>query len=154
MKGGVEELVKKLEAGRESLEVVEELGLSMGRAMRMLGSRRGRRVLAGRRRLARIAALLLAQRFEPHAIQRLCELLSAEKAEVRLKGITTLLGVVELGVGKAKGRSKGGEGRARAPSEATPEDIELLELLAAGTRKRAGRPETQAAPVGEDKGVA
>ena len=81
MKSGIGALVKGLESGKDVLLALEELKLGEWKAVRLLHSRSGRRLLAGRRQLGRIGALLLAQRFEPYAVQQLCKLIADGKGD-------------------------------------------------------------------------
>jgi hypothetical protein len=122
------EIIRQLAAGVDIDRVLREQKISFERALKLLGTRQARREISARRKLAVIHTHLVAHRFSPYAVQRLCELLSDEKAEMRFKGAVAVLSIVGLSRLKAPAGKRVKE--SFELSEPTAESAELLGILA------------------------
>jgi hypothetical protein len=125
MRGKTERMIEQMAACVDTDRILHELQLTEKQALALLLAKGGRRVRASRRRLSRIHIDVLACRYSPYAVQKLCELMENGKEEMRLKSALSLLDLARLkGPAKEKRRSEPPE------YEATPEDRRLLERLA------------------------
>jgi hypothetical protein len=126
MRGKTEQMIEKMAVCVDTDRVLEEVKLTEKQALALLRNKAGRRLMASRRRLSKMHVEIVACRYSPFAVQKLCELIDKGKEEIKLKGALSLLGLAGLGKAAAKGKKK----EARAVEEPTAEDLKLMELVA------------------------
>jgi hypothetical protein len=123
MRGKTEQMIDKLAACVDTDRVLRELQLTEKQALVLLRNKAGRRAMAWRRRLSKIHVEIVANRYSPYAVQKICELIESGKDDAKLKGALSLLDLARLGKVAEKSKRK---------QEAVPtaEDLKLLELMA------------------------
>jgi hypothetical protein len=139
-------IVKALGEATDVERVLEQHQMTPRQLLHAMRSRRGKSQLKARRELSKIHSELVAQRFSPYAVHKLCQLLSEEKPELRLKGALSILTVSGLTGKEDKPRKK--DQAAMGESERTPEDGAVLSALVEVLRARreaAAREQEQAA---------
>jgi|SRR5271170_1475796 len=129
-KYAVEKVIQELGDGGDLQRVMDGHGLSAVQVMNMMGSKRGRELLKARRRLSKIHKELLAQRFSPFAVQKLCAVLQEKKPELWLKAAMAVLEVTKKGRGGVR-RGQGGKGEEELEIE-NERAKELLRAMALG----------------------
>ncbi len=148
----IDSIIKTLSDVTDLQRILDEYQLSPPQILHALRSARGKRQIKARRQLAQIHSELVAHRFTPYAVHKLCQLLSDEKSELRLKGALSLLSVAGLGNrpgGKwqRSGHQKAGSGNAQDDFyPQTIEDVELLHAVAQTLAQRRAAKEAEKPP--------
>ncbi len=137
----VVELIDRLANSTDIHRFLEERKVSAIQALRAMCSTSGRRERRALRRLAKMHSEIIAHRYSPYAVHKLCELLSNEKAEIRLKGALSLLEIAGLRADRMRGkRGEKGQGGASETRMDEEEAAEMLSALAeVRERRRAER---------------
>jgi hypothetical protein len=121
-------LIQTLSDVTDLQRVLDDHQMSAAQLLNCLRTARGRQQLKARRQLAKIHSELVAHRFSPYAVHKLCQLLSDDKSELRLKGAMSILAVSGL-AGKPTRAAKKKEST-EPVREPTAEDGEVLVALA------------------------
>ncbi len=133
----VDSIINTLTDVTDLQRVLNEHDMSAARMLQLMRSARGKQQIKARRQLAKIHSELVAHRFSPYAVHKLCQLLSDDKSELRLKGALSILSVAGLGQKRERAsKKKSGADAKDSPPAQTPEDLELLAIVAEAMAKR------------------
>ena len=94
----IDQLVMELSSAADLEKLLETHAMSAVAMVGLLKLAAGRGIGGARRkRLAKVHSQLVASRYSPLAVQRLCQLLMEETGELRLKSAVSVLAVAGIG---------------------------------------------------------